>query len=435
MTAEPFAAKPPIAALRKLLASDQMAGWAGQGLVSAVNFVVLIMLARYAGAIDVGFYSVAFSILIIAMVMQDSLVTRPYAIQLFKPPDGPREHAYGAFVFGLALSAATGLALAAAAFIMRLYEADAKLSSLALVLSVVAPLAMARDFARRFSFAHLRMREALALDAGASAILLPLLAVLAWRGMLDALTALAAIGIAGGLAAAMWFWASRGSFTRKAGAARKTAELSWSFGKWLLSSQIALQIQGYAAHWITLLVAGAAATGLYSACLAVVALANPFLFGLLNLLTPKFVRTLRDEGEAGLRRAAFRDTLLIGAIMGAFAVLLTAGGGIIMPLLFPGEDFAGGRTILSILALSSAISALGAPATIALSATERGRAIAGLSFAICILGSAAVWLLLLQWGLFGAVIGILVTECAGTAARWALFLSGSRIPPVHKAPE
>ena len=53
MTAEPLAAKPSLgASLRRLLASNQMASWAGQGLVSAMNFVVLIVLARFAGATD-----------------------------------------------------------------------------------------------------------------------------------------------------------------------------------------------------------------------------------------------------------------------------------------------------------------------------------------------------------------------------------------------
>ena len=436
MTAEPLAAKPPSnTALRKLLASNQLASWAGQGLVSAMNFVVLIMLARYAGAIEVGYYAAGFSILIMAMVTQDSLVTRPYAIQLFKPPDVPEAHAYGALIFSLGLSATISLGLAAAAYVMHLLEPHARLTSLFLVLSVVTPLALSRDFARRFSFAHLRMRQALVLDAAASTILLLLIVILAWCELLDATTALFAIGIAGAFGALIWSWLSRGYFTRKPGAARQTAKLSWSLGKWLLSSQIALQVQSYAAHWITLLVAGAAATGLYSACLSIVGLANPFLFGLFNMLTPKFVRALKDEGEAGLKRAALRDAVLIGAIMGAFAMFVIMSGNLILPLLFPGEDFAGGQDVLSILALSSAISAMGAPATIALSAAERGQAIAGLSFAICLLGSVAVWLLLQQWALMGAAIGILITESIGAAARWALFLYGGRITHIRKAPE
>lgn len=436
MTAEHLAAKPSLgAALRRLLASNQMASWAGQGLVSAMNFVVLIVLARFAGATELGYYAVAFSILVIAMVTQDSLVTRPYAIQLFKAPAAPGTHAYGALAFGLWISIAMGLCLAAAGILMHQLGSDAKLANLFLILAAVTPLALTRDFARRFSFAHMRMRQAFALDAAASAMLVMLIALLAWRGMLDAVTALAAIGAAGGLSALGWFWFSRGYFTRSPGATRQTAWQSWSFGKWLLSSQLALQVQGYAAHWLTLLVAGAAATGLYSACLSIVGLANPFLFGLFNMLTPKFVRILKDEGEAGLRRAAFRDSLLIGAIMGGFAIVLMTGGSLLMRLLFPGEGFEGGTGVLSILAISSAVSALGAPATIALSAAERGRIIAALSLGICILGSLAVWLMLLRWGLMGAAFGILITELLGTTARWALFLSGNRIARVRKALE
>ena len=432
MIAEPLAAKPSLsAALRRILASNQMASWAGQGLVSAANFVVLIVLARFAGAAELGYYAVAFSVLVIAIVTQDSLVTKPYAIQLFKPPGEPATHAYGALVFGFLISIAIALCLAAAGAVMHQLGSDAKLANLFLILAVVTPLALTRDFARRFSFAHMRMQQGFALDAAASAMLMILIALLAWRGMLNAGTALAAIGAAGAFSALGWFWFSHGYFTKNPGTTRQTARQSWSFGKWLLSSQIALQVQGYAAHWLTLLVAGATATGLYSACLSIVGLANPFLFGLFNMLTPKFVRVLKDEGEAGLRRAAFRDSLLIGVIMGGFALVLMASGSLIMRMLFPGEGFEGGTGVLSILALSSAVSALGAPATIALSVAERGRMIAGLSVGICIVGSLAVWLLLLQWGLTGAAIGILITELLGTMARWALFLSGNRITRVR----
>jgi O-antigen/teichoic acid export membrane protein len=118
--------------------------------------------------------------------------------------------------------------------------------------------------------------------------------------------------------------------------------------------------------------------------------------------------------------------------MGTIALFLIAAGGIVMSLLYPGEDFEGGRSILSILAISAAIASVGAPATIALSAAERGKAIAGLSLTSCVLGSIVVWMFLVRWGLTGAAIGILITDLLGTAARWALLLSGGRNPHMRK---
>lgn len=420
--------------LRRFLFSNQFASWAGQGIVSATNFAILIILAHWARVEDVGFYALGYSILALAMVAQDSLVTRPYAIQMFKPPGGPEAHAYGTLVVAALMAVATGLVLAGASVIMRMSGAEPALTGVVLMLAAAAPLALTREFARRFSFANLQMHQALVLDVAASALIVALLLALALTGRLDAPMAFAAIGGAGSLCALVWFMARRSFFRAMPGAVMQTARQSWAFGKWLLASQITLQVQGYAAHWITALVAGVAATGVYSACLSIVSLSNPFLFGLFNLLTPKFVRILRDEGPRGLRREAFRDALVIGAIMGAFTLVLYLGGGFLLADLFPGKDFAGGTDVLSILALSSAVSALGAPATIALSASERGRAIAALSFGACVFGSAVVWLLLPRWGLPGAAFGMLATECLGTLARWALFLSGHHSSSPRPAP-
>ncbi len=427
MSAEPIRARPDmVAAALRLLASNQLASWLGQGLVSATNFIVLLMVARWGSVEDVGYYAIGFSILMLATVAQDALVTRPYAIQMFKHQAGPEAHAYGALVFGLSLSAAIAAALGLAAGAGHIWTDDRAMSAILLALALSVPLALWREFARRFSFAHLRMHQALAVDAAASLLLLTALGLLGLSGWLSASTALLSIGLAGGTAGLVWFLARHAAFRRVPGAVVETARRSWGFGKWLLASQVALQLQGYAAHWVTLLIAGAAVTGVYSACLSIVALANPFLFGLFNVLTPKFVRILKDQGEAGLRRAALKDAALVGAIMGGFAILVHAFGPQLMSLLFPSKDFAGGPEVLSVLALSSAVAALGAPATIALSAAERGRPIAFLAFAAFMLGTIVATVLLLRYGLIGAVWGILLTEALGTLARWALFLSGNR---------
>jgi O-antigen/teichoic acid export membrane protein len=175
-------------------------------------------------------------------------------------------------------------------------------------------------------------------------------------------------------------------------------------------------------HWITMLAAGAVATGLYSACLSIVALANPFLFGYFNILTPRFVRVFKEGGAAALRRRAVADVVLLGAGMGLFTLAIWVFGSTIMNVLFPGEDYRGATGLLTVLALSCAAGALGGPAVVALSVAERGRPIAILSVAICVLTSILVFILMSRWGLDVAVYGILAGECLGSLARWMLFL-------------
>ncbi len=102
-------------------------------------------------------------------------------------------------------------------------------------------------------------------------------------------------------------------------------------------------------------------------------------------------------------------------------------------LLFPGRLWPMPPRFSLVLAVSSAVSAAAAPATIALTADERGRAIAGLSFATFVIGSVAVVSLLPAYGLLGAAFGMLAVDVLGTLTRWALFLRGGKPAPEPKS--
>ena len=112
---------------------------------------------------------------------------------MFKQPEGPAAHAFGALTFGFILSLLMSVGIAACGTLMLVLNFGSEFSGPIMVIGAIVPLVLTRDFARRFCFANLRMREALALDAGASLLQLFCLATLAWQGMLGASTALASI--------------------------------------------------------------------------------------------------------------------------------------------------------------------------------------------------------------------------------------------------
>ena len=84
-----------------------------QAVVSGSSFVALIMIGRASDANQLGMYAIAMSILAVMLATQESLVTRPYAIQLHKPLGTPAEHAFSALVLSLLLSAAGSVLLSA----------------------------------------------------------------------------------------------------------------------------------------------------------------------------------------------------------------------------------------------------------------------------------------------------------------------------------
>jgi O-antigen/teichoic acid export membrane protein len=405
-----------------MLQSHQMGGWADQLIVSAANFMLLLMVARWASVAEVGLYAIAFSLLVFASTLQDSLVTRPYTIQAVKPEGDPREQAAGALAFAASLAAGLSGLAGLTAGILWFIGGDGPALRLAAALAAALPFLMLREFARRYSFAHLRTWGALATDVTATMLAAGGIIVIARLGMLTAATAIVVLAWACGIAAAAWVFWHRAAFAFRLAGMRAAIVRSARLGKWLFSGQLAMQAQAYAAHWITLAIGGAAVTGLYAACLSIVALSNPFLFGYFNLLTPKFARTLRDSGNAALCRQAALGALFLAIVIGGFAVFVTVFGAWLLGQMFPAEDYREASGVLSLLAFAAFAGALGGPASVALMAAERGKPIAITSAVVCIGGSALVLVLMSGWGLMAAAFGILATETAGSIARWLLLL-------------
>jgi O-antigen/teichoic acid export membrane protein len=296
---------------------------------------------------------------------------------------------------------------------------------MALAIAAAAPGILLREFGRRYSLANLRMYRAFAVDVLASGLTLSIMLGLGLTGRLTAVTAMLAMGFGASVSGIAWFIRRREAFSFSRESVAQTLRQSWSLGKWLLCSQIAMQMQGYAVNWLCLVLLSAQATGTYAACLSVVALANPFLYGFFNMLTPKSVRTLKNQGAKELRRQVWRDSLLLGGMMSGFTVLIYYFGERLMELLYAGGDFANQGSVLVVLSLASVASAVGAfggPAAIALQSAERGRAIAAMAGLTLATGIAATALLVWNFGLIGAAWGLLVTEVAGAVGRWVLFM-------------
>ena len=415
-----------------LKAKNQIWGLADQLIVSVTSFGAMIVIARTTSASQLGLYSIGNSLIVMMLTVQDSLITRPYSIQMFKAVGSPEEHGFSALLLSWMVSLIAVIAASGAALWFAYGAGDSGIAAFALAIAFVAPFALFREFGRRYSFANLKAYRAFAVDLVAALAILGPMGWLGWTGQLDAITAIITIGCGAGLSGTLWFLRRRRAFRYSRAALGQTAAQSWDLGKWLLCSQLAMQFQGYAIHWLCLLIVGAALTGTYAACLSVVALANPFLYGFFNLLTPKSVRTLKDQGTGALRRQVFRDSIMLAAMMAAFTVFIFFAGETVMSILYSGSEYANQGHVLTVMSLASVASAIGAfggPAAIALQSAERGKATAAIAIVTGLIGVVSAWHLVSAYGLTGAAWGLLITELTGAAGRWVLFLRMGQIMP------
>lgn len=404
----------------RLLFSRPILALLDQTLVSAMNFAVIFLLGNWAGLEQVGAYAIGSSIIILCMGVQDALVTRPYTIKHCGMSSQAGSYAFGALVLSLGLALATALLVATVAVVLSILQLAGGVTAMVWTLAWVTPLAAMREFARRFSFAHLNVGRVLLLDIiVVVCIALGLIWLGLWHG-LSAASALAVIGVSCGVGVIVWFALNRGFFDAARLDLRLNLGHSWSLGKWLFSAKMALEIQGYSTQWLSMAIAGPLATGIFAACASLVAFANPLLHGFINFMGPKSAQVFSVHGNSGVRRQAVIDAALLTAMMAAFCALLVAFGDTAIAMLFPSA--AGYGAVLVVLGFASMAGAVGVPPSTALSIAGRPGAFAAVTAAMAVLNLALVWWLLEGWGLLGAAFGVLAAETVGSAARWAAFL-------------
>lgn len=404
----------------RFLFNNAVLALADQALISAMSFGIVLLLGNWADLQQVGVYVICSSIILLFFAAQEALVTRPYTIQHRSMAAQAGSYAFGALALAACVAVGAALLIGITAVVLSVLRIGGDVVPLVWTLAWVTPISVMREFARRFAFAHLKMHSALLLDLiviGCTALGLIGIASLQ---ILSAANVLSVIGISCSVGVLVWIWFSRGSFdftSRKIGA---NLSHSWSLGKWLFSSKIALQVQGYSTHWLSMAVAGPLATGIFAACSSMVAFANPIVFGFINFMGPKSAQAFSVDGNRGVRSQALLDTAVMVITMAVFCALLVQFGDAAMRSLFPAA--AGYGDVLIVLGFAAMAGAMGVPATTALSSAGQTRAVAAATVTAAVLNVGLVWWFLLSWGLLGAALATLVAGTAGSVLRWAAFL-------------
>ena len=392
-----------------------------QAIVSGASFVSTIFVARWTVPSQLGIYSIGISLLVASLTIQEALISLPYTIQRHRTVGTPAESAGGSLMQSGLLAAVVVLVLAATGVGLSAGGAEPDLAKMVLALATIVPFALLREFFRRFAFAHLRVAQAALLDAAVASVQLGLLYWFGRNGWMSSATACLVLGIACLPAVAIWIYLSRHDIAllpaRLGGAIRK----SWSLGKWLFGSQVALLVQGYAAIWLLAWIAGAATTGVYAACLSVVSIANPLILGIGNVLTPSAVLAFKDGGGGKLWRQSVQDAVLLGLAMLVFCAAITVAGETVLLTLYHGAAFEGRKQVLVALAAALLANSLGMPATNALASMECTREIFYTVSGAAILTMLLVWHLTSAWGMVGAAYGVLLGNTVAATARWTAF--------------
>ncbi|HNT87132.1 MAG TPA: polysaccharide biosynthesis C-terminal domain-containing protein [Candidatus Hydrogenedentes bacterium] len=401
-----------------------------QGVVSAANFLSLIIVGRACAQSELGLYALGFTIVLFAMNSQNALITSAYIV--FSPRLSGEAHARytGSTLVHhvtLAVIIAAGLAVAGGLFaFMTAPTADlAGLDRVLWALAMVIFFILLKEYARQVCFAGLRTGAALVLDLGMSALQVGGLTALGVMGHLSAGRAYGVIGVAAAFAALTWLGTQRRRFAPVRSEVLPDFLRNWAYCRWIFAMNLAYVAANQAYPWVLVGFHGPVANGVFGACAGVVFFANPFVLGLSNFLGPKAVHAYKEGGVPGMRSVVRKATLFFAVTMTLFWLGMTLLGEWLLVLLF-GPAYAGNGVTVSILAASQLIWSLTIPVNFGLNAMERPDvAFKSLLLALAFTFTAGVWLVN-AFGPAGVACGLLAGNGIACVYNRVVFARESR---------
>ncbi|MEX2112396.1 MAG: lipopolysaccharide biosynthesis protein [Pirellulales bacterium] len=329
-----------------------------QAIVSGTSFLTAAIIGRTTSPDELGLYYLVLSIVLVVSGIQDNVISAPYIVYSKRRQGRELAEFAGSLWFHhLVMIVITVVALSALIVILSATGLT-KITPGLWALVGAAPLLLLRQGIRRFAFAGLHVRSAIALDAVVAVAQLGGLFLLGYFGRLSLFGIYAVMGGACGLACWGWYLLDRPRVRFVRERFMPDWRHNWAFGKWALRSYLVGNTTPQLMLWIVSLTVGAAATGVLGACSNLIGMIYVILCGVDNVLTPQAAHDFATGGVKGLRRTLSLAAAFLGLTLGGFCLLVLLTGDWLVVLAF-GAHYQGTGAILVTLAVSALMSGLG----------------------------------------------------------------------------
>lgn len=404
-------------------------GWASlvnQGVVSLNNFFTGVIIGRSCSKDEFGLYMLGFSVVLIAIDFQTSLVSTPYMV--YSPHLKGRRHlsyAGSSLIHELLLSTLAVVALAVWGAGLSLGFGPPGLARVIWALAATISFIMFREFVRRICFAELRMEVALLFDICVGTVQIGGLLLLYHRGIISAGRAYWVIGAACGIAGMGWLLLNRKTFAPGLSQAISDFQHNWKFGKWVFASGVLWTVSMNLYPWFLNFFHGTASAGVWAACIGVLALVNVPMVGIQNFLGPKIANVYAEGGGTALRRYVLKASLFLLVVMSLLCAALFVVADPLLTL-FYGARYSGNGLVVFALALGLVAASVAFSFSRALFAIERADTDFKVNFvSLFILFAFGIWLVR-SFGPMGAALGLLLANVTSSGVRCASFAMLSR---------
>jgi O-antigen/teichoic acid export membrane protein len=380
-------------------------GIADQALLSATNFVTMVLLARVLTQSSFGAFTLLYTTLLLTNGFQGTLVTQPHNVLGIDRGSLYRRYTSSTALSQVALAGLVAIVIGIAAVASHLAGWSATPLVVALLPASVAW--MTQEFMRRVLYTEGRLRGAFLNDlisyGGQTVAIVGL-----WRmGSLDAAVALYALAGTSALGVLFGLWQLRGSLVRRW--SWSDLRENWTFGKWLAGAFAAYWCSSQLYVYLSAVLLGTAATGSVKAALVVMGPLNVLLVFIDTTVPTLLARALRTGGERALRTELRLTVAVAAPIVGGYCVLAAVFAGPLLHL-FYGQRYVHASFVLALFALHYFVlfvtRALGA----AVRALRNTRAVFNGHLAAAIVATTFGWLIVRAGGVDGVVVGMLLSS-------------------------
>jgi O-antigen/teichoic acid export membrane protein len=395
---------------------------ADQAVASVTNFATGVIIARASSKEEFGLYMLGFTLILLVTDLQTSLIATPYMV--YAPRLQGRAHAQytgSTLIHQVVFSLLATLVVIGAACAARFGVGPHGLEPVLWALAGVGSLIMLREFVRRICFASLKLRTVFIFDTFIGVGQICGLLVLAHFKLLSASRAYWVIGATCGLAVLCWLWLNRHHYHLRIDESVLDLKRNLIFGKWVFASGLLWTASTNLYPWLLAFFHGAAAAGVFAACLGVVSASNPALLGIQNFLGPKIAHVYATRGRIGLRKFVLKISGSMAIPVSLLTLIMIFWGDRFIGLLY-GSRYTGNGRVVAILACNLLLSAVVFSYSRALFAIERADLDFALNFAaIFIMLTLGLWLVKIH-GPFGAALGLIIAGGVTSILRVGAFL-------------
>ena len=390
-----------------------------QGIVSVASFATSVLIGRNAPE-ELGVYYIVWSIVYFVRGLQQQMILTPYTIFHHQHQNGELDSYRGSCLTQqLGLTTLASLFLVGTTITASLGWLESPIVFPLIVLLFLLPALLMREVVRQYCFAHQENVSVLAIDSVIGVLQIGFIVALGHFEFLSGVSAWAVIGLACFVTLTLWYIQNGPKISFEKSRLGTDWNQNWGFGKWAVGGQVVGSLPTYCIPWLLATVAGVEGTGFFAAVVTLVGVANIFNTGMANFLTPRAAKVYVEEGKQGLRRVIIRVSLLFLVTIGAFCALLAFFGEPIATQLF-GDRYAGLQTAITIMAIATLFDSFTIVASNGLFVLEKIKANFWIDVVLMIITVVSAVLLILPFGVMGAVWTTLISSATSASLRLIL---------------